>query len=81
MPLPAAIPATCVPCLQPGIEVEQLTPAPDADLCLQPIGTEREAAEPPALEKQASATTFPLRNGWVPSTPVSRMATVQSGPV
>jgi hypothetical protein len=28
--LPAAIPATCVPCSQPSIELGQLTPEPEA---------------------------------------------------
>src|SRR6201990_2638702 len=75
-PLPAAMPATCVPCLQPSSVSVQLTPEPDAVVCEAPPGqSELVFSEELFVEKQASETTLPERNGCVLSTPVSRMAT------
>src|SRR5438105_4613711 len=68
--LPAAIPATCVPCSQP--EMPQFTPEP-APVCAGlpfevdcPFGqTETECAVESVVEKQASASILPARNGWI----------------
>ena len=72
-PLPAAMPATCVPCSQsPGAKV-QGTPEPTAVELLTPPG------QSPS-EKHASDTTLPARKLCALSTPVSSTATCWLAP-
>ena len=72
-PLPAAMPATCVPCSQsPGANV-QGTPEPEAVELLTPPG------QSPS-EKHASDTTRPARKPCALSTPVSSTATCWLAP-
>ena len=53
-----------------------------AGLRVQAVRAERYAAAiTRALEKQASATTLPLKNSWFACTPVSSTATAQPAPV
>lgn len=73
--MPAAIPATCVPCQQPVIEHGWPVPAPISVFC--PPGQRLDdPANEFVVEKQASDTTFPMRKAWLPSTPVSIIAIV-----
>ena len=77
---PAAIPATCVPWKHCGTgPTGQFLPVPGPTLCVTPPG-QKELAPPPLVEKHASETTFPARNGCVLSTPVSSTATAQPPP-
>src|SRR6185437_8855785 len=83
---PAAMPDTCVPCWQRLVEplmqlavVESAAPTPVCEF--SPFGqSDTPPPPPPALEKQASATTLPLRNSWLACTPVSSTATAQPAP-
>src|SRR4029434_5744612 len=72
VPLPAAIPATWVPCQQPLSG--QFTPAPGPICWSWPLGHKATLRPLTVLEKQASSTTFPARKGCVDSTPVSTIA-------
>src|SRR5258706_15453252 len=74
-PLPAAMPATCVPCSQASVGVEQLIAAPGPSCVSVPLGQSVVLVPRLVLEKHASSRTLPDRNGWLESTPVSRMAT------
>src|SRR5262245_12474084 len=76
---PTAMPATCVPCQHPRLESGHGAPAPGAVLGDTPPG-QYEVLVPDGVEKQASATTLPLKKGWLWPTPVSRMATVCPAP-
>src|SRR5262245_53401826 len=76
---PAAMPATCVPCQHPRLESGHGTPAPAPIKDELPPG-QYEVLLPAGCEKHASATTLPEKNGWVLSTPVSRIATVCPAP-
>src|SRR6478672_4764775 len=67
-PLPAAMPATCVPCMQLSSEHGAAAPAPN---CWPvPFGQVDSLTPACVVEKQASAITLPARNGWLESTPV-----------
>src|SRR5713101_5875245 len=69
-PLPAAIPATCVPCQHPGTLSGQLTAEPAPSCCDCPFG-QTDTDPKTLLEKHASSRIRPAKNGWVLSTPVS----------
>src|SRR5262245_14513031 len=74
-PLPAAIPATCVPWSHAHSAVEQVTPEAEPSCSSWPCGQIVVLFGGTVLEKHASSTTFPWRNGWDELTPVSRTAT------
>src|SRR5436190_12964435 len=77
-PLPAAMPATCVPCMH--VSSEHGTAAPVPNCCPVPFGHVDWLTPSTVLEKQASSITLPARNGWLRSTPVSRIATTVPPP-
>src|SRR5262245_42521858 len=79
--LPAAIPATWVPCRHSARGQGAAVPGPVAMVGSAPGHTPSKPLAALVLEKQASATTFDCKNGWVRSTPVSMMATVCPDPV
>src|SRR5262249_47117457 len=76
---PAAIPATWVPCSHWNAGHGAAEPGPGAVVGSAPGQIAVESAV--VLEKHACATTRPPKNGWVASTPVSRMATASPAPV
>ena len=85
--LPAAMPAVIVPwkqsCFEPLMHCGVSGSAAPAPLWLTPpLGhSEARFVLPPVLEKHASAITLPAKNSWVPSTPLSRIATERPPPV
>src|SRR5688500_8382375 len=77
-PLPAAMPATCVPCQQADSEHGRALLLPICDDC--PFGQTLVLRPATLLEKHACSTTRPEKNGWAASTPVSRIATTHPLP-
>src|SRR3981081_1733660 len=82
------MPAAVGPGPQPGAEVGQFTPDP-GPVCPGappavvdcPFGhTDTEFDMGTVLEKHASSTSLPARNGWVDCTPVSVITTVHPVP-
>ncbi len=81
-PLPAAMPATWVPCSHPSISVSHGSADPAANELVALPGQRLVAPKLLSLlEKHASSTTLPDRKGWLLSTPVSRIATTVPLPV
>src|SRR5207237_7143241 len=79
-PFPTAIPATWVPWSQSG-STSHGRPDPSTNEDSTPPGHTLVAKLLGLLvEKHASSTTFPPRNGWVLSTPVSSTATTVPPP-
>ncbi|MEZ5144321.1 MAG: hypothetical protein R2726_17640 [Acidimicrobiales bacterium] len=79
---PAVMPATWVPWVHEGLIVHGAPdPGPVAVVGSAPGHTGVMPAGALSVEKQASATTLPARNGCEESTPVSSTATVWPAPV